>query len=186
MSTAADGGARIFPVLVFVLVPVVFHFVIVATSDMPSAAGLSIALLFKVSFVTVSAVAHWAIYAGLLVTFGVTLRPNHEALITFMARRLHGPLSEDIRVYTRRATYAWCIFFAAQLTASVTLFLFAPLVVWSFFVNILDLPLVVAMFIAEYIFRIHHLQDPPRESLRAILGMINDIRKSRAERASST
>lgn len=184
MGTAETGGARIFPVLLFILVPVLFHFVIVATSDLPLAAGFSIELFFKVSFVTVSAIGHWAIYAGLLITFGMTLRPNREALLTLLVRKLHGPLSEDLRVYTRRATGAWCIFFAAQLTASVTLFLFAPLVVWSFFANILDIPLVVAMFVAEYIVRIHYVENPPRQSLRAILGMVMDVRKLREERAS--
>jgi uncharacterized membrane protein len=102
-----------------------------------------------------------------------------------MARRLHGTISEEVRSYTRRVTYAWCVFFAMQLTASVALFVFAPLVLWSFFVNILDIPLVATMFVAEYLFRIHWLQDPPRHSLSAILSMIADVRKAREEWASS-
>jgi uncharacterized membrane protein len=102
-----------------------------------------------------------------------------------MARKLHGTISEEVRIYTRQATYAWCVFFAMQLTISVVLFLFAPLVVWSFFVNVLDLPLVAAMFAGEYLFRIHWLKNPPRHSLSAILSMIADIRKAREDWASS-
>ena len=59
------------------------------------------------------------------------------------------------------------------------------LVVWSFFVNVLDIPLVATMFIAEYLFRIHWLKNPPRHSLSAMLSMIADVRKAREEWASS-
>jgi hypothetical protein len=61
-----------------------------------------------------------------------------------------------------------------QLTLSVTLFCFAPLVAWSFFVNILDIPLVVAMFAAEYFVRLRCLDDPPRHSLPVIIKMIGE------------
>ena len=172
-------------VAALVLVPVLFHLVIVATGHMTSSPGLSIALLFRMSFATVSAVAHWAIYAGLLASFALTLRPGREALLTTMARKLHGPLSEEVAIYTRYATFAWSVFFAVQLSTSVILFCFAPLVVWSFFANVLDIPLVATMFAAEYVFRIHWLKNPPRHSLSAIVGMIADIRKSREELASS-
>jgi hypothetical protein len=182
---AAPGRARLFAVLGFILVPLLFHFFIVETSGTSFVGKLSLLVLFRASFITVAAVAHWAIYAGLLTTFAVTLRPGREALLTFMARKLHGTISEEVRIYTRRVTYVWCGFFATQLATSVILFFFAPLVVWSFFVNVLDAPLVAAMFIAEYIFRLHYLKDPPRHSFSAILSMIADVRKAREEWASS-
>ena len=185
MAAAATGRARILAVAGLVLVPVVLHFIIVATGHMASSPGLSFALLARVSFVTVSAAGHWAIYTGLLTTFAVTLRPGREALLTTMARKLHGTLSDEVATYTRQATFAWCLFFAAQLTTSVMLFFFAPLVVWSFFVNVLDIPLVATMFAAEYVFRILWLKNPPRHSFSAIVGMIADVRKSREEWASS-
>ena len=185
MAAPASGRARLFAVLGIVVVPLLFHFFIVETSGVPFFGTPSLLLVFKASFVTVAAVTHWAIYTGLLLTFAVTLRPGREALLTFMARRLHGTISEEVRIYTRRVTYAWCAFFAFQLVTSVALFFFAPLVVWSFFVNVLDIPLVATMFIAEYIFRIHHLQNPPRHSLSAVLSMIADVRKAREEWASS-
>jgi uncharacterized membrane protein len=37
---------------------------------------------------------------------------------------------------------------------SLLLFAFAPLPAWSLFVNVLSLPLIVAMFVAEYIYRV--------------------------------
>ena len=185
MAAAAPRRARLLAVLGFVLLSLLFHFFIVETGNAVFAGKLGILGWFRASFVTVSAITHWAIYGGLLFTFAVTLRPGREALITFMARRLHGTISEEVRTYTRAVTYAWCGFFAAQLTISVVLFVFAPLVVWSFFANVLDLPLVVTMFTAEYLFRIHWLEDPPRHSLAAILSMVADVRKAREEWASS-
>jgi len=112
--------------------------------------------------------------ASLLATFGLTLRPGHEPLITGMARRLHGDIAAELVTYTRNVTIAWTVFFAMQLALSIGLFCFAPLVVWSFFVNILDIPLVAAMFAAEYAIRLRVLRDPPRHSLSAIIGMITE------------
>lgn len=185
MAAAAPRRARLLVVLGFVVVSLLFHFFIVETGHAGFAGKLGILGWFRMSFVTVSALTHWAIYGGLLFTFAVTLRPGREALITFMARQLNGTLSEEVRSYTRAVTYAWCAFFTTQLTISVVLFLFAPLVVWSFFANVLDLPLVVAMFTAEYLFRLYWLEDPPRHSLSAILAMVTDVRKAREEWASS-
>jgi uncharacterized membrane protein len=163
--------------LAFCIVPVLFHLAIVAMAHIRLSLVPTLAGLFKLGFVTASALAHWGIYGSLLVTFALTLRPGREALITAMARRLHHMVPDDLAIYTRRVTIAWCGFFAAQLATSVALFCFAPLVVWSFFVNILDIPLVAAMFAAEYVVRLRVLRNPPRHSLAVIMNMIADARK---------
>jgi hypothetical protein len=172
-------------VVALIIVPTLFHIVIVETSHVPRTSGPTLGELCKLGFVTVSALTHWSIYTGLLLTFALTLRPGRVALITGMARRLHGSLAPELATYTRIVTIAWCCFFAAQLLTSVTLFFFAPLPVWSFFVNILDIPLVVAMFAAEYLVRLRCLQNPPRHSIAAIFEMVADIRKPREEAAGS-
>jgi len=182
MGGPAPARVR-FPVIALGLVPVLFHLAIVATGHVRLGFAPQFGALFKLGFVTVSALTHWAIYSALLLTFALTLRPGREALITGMARRMHGALSGEMLAYTRRVTIAWSIFFAAQLATSVTLFCVAPLMVWSFFVNILDIPLVAGMFAAEYAVRLRVLRDPPRHSLAAILSMIEDVRKPRGEAA---
>lgn len=171
------------PVLALLALPVLFHLVIVQTKTVPMALTPRLWPLCKLSFVTVSALTHWTIYAALFLGFALTLRPGREPLITAMARRMHGPITPPLARYTRRVTIAWSVFFLAQLTASVALFAFAPLVVWSFFVNILDLPLVALMFAAEYAVRLRCLSDPPRHSLGEIMRMIADVRKPREEPA---
>lgn len=185
MAVAAATRTRLSAITAVAVVPLVFHVVIVETSRIHFASPLSLGALFRTGFVTASALTHWAIYSGLLLTFGLTLRPGREPLITAMARRLHGAIPDELVVYTRRVTIAWCCFFAAQLTASITLFLFAPLVIWSFFVNVLDIPMVVVVFSAEYLCRLHCLRNPPRHSLAMILDMVAEVRKPRAEPASS-
>jgi hypothetical protein len=171
------------PVFALVAVPVLSHLVILRTSAVPMVLAPRLAPLCKLSFVTMSAFTHWAIYLTLFLTFALTLLPGREPLISAMARRLHGPITPPLARYTRCVTAAWSAFFLAQLTISVTLFVFAPLVVWSFFVNILDIPLVTTMFAAEYAIRLRCLADPPRHSFAEIMAMVADVRKPREEPA---
>ena len=84
---------------------------------------------------------------------------------------VRGPLQPPVARYTRQVTVAWTIFFAAMVVTSSLLFFLAPIQVWSAFANLLSMPLVAAMFIAEYAVRKRVLPDLPRthilESLRA-------------------
>jgi uncharacterized membrane protein len=90
------------------------------------------------------------------------LQPGREAVVTLLARKSRGPLSDEILRYTRRVTWAWCWFFVAQLTGSLLLLLFAPRNVLSLFVNLCNLPLVAAMLCTEYIYRQwRHPAHPP-------------------------
>jgi uncharacterized membrane protein len=94
------------------------------------------------------------VYGGLLWIFARTLAPGREALVTRLARHVHGTLPDDITAYTRQVTWAWCAFFAAMGLISVLLFAFGSLAAWSLFVNVLGLPLICAMFVGEYIYRV--------------------------------
>jgi len=103
---------------------------------------------------SVAGLPHGAAYAFLLWLFARTLVPGKDALITSVARRFHGSLPDYMESYTRRLTVWWCVFFAAQLAASALLLRFAPLSTWSFFVNVLNMPLVAAMFVGDYLYRV--------------------------------
>ncbi|WP_308389610.1 hypothetical protein [Acidithiobacillus sp. AMEEHan] len=130
-------------------------------------------MLAKLALVSATAIMQWAIYISLLLTFGLTLRSGRQPLITSMVQRMHGNLDPALIQYTRKVTIAWTLFFATQLIVSISLLLFAPLVIWSFFVNILDLPLVLTMFAIEYLVRQRCLEHPPRHSFAEILAMIS-------------
>ncbi len=107
-----------------------------------------------------SALSHAALYLSLLVLFGSSLRPGRTSLVTGLAQRLRGPLSAPVTRYTRGVTWLWCGYFVAQLVVSAALLLWAPVTTWSLFVNVLDAPLLLAVFFAEFAFRLWKL---PRE-----------------------
>ncbi len=115
---------------------------------------------------------HGLAYAALLLGFGYTLLPGQEAILTRVVRAVRGPLPPELIVHTRHVTFAWCGFFAAQLVGSVALYFLAPLEVWSFFVNVLNLPLVVLMFVAEGAYRLFRFRDFPLDSLAEIIQVV--------------
>jgi uncharacterized membrane protein len=115
--------------------------------------------------VPLAGLPHAAAYTFLLWLFGRTLQPGREALITAVARRFHGSLPVYMELYTRRLTGAWCVFFAAQLVLSALLLAFASLATWSLFVNVLNLPLVAAMFVGDYAFRVLRYRGYPHASI---------------------
>jgi hypothetical protein len=141
--------------------------------------------LLAVGLVAASAAPHTLAYLALLPAFAITLLPGREPLVTLIARRVSGPLEGEMMAYTRGVTWAWCIFFAAQLLTSFVLFWSAPLGMWSFFVNVLNLPLVALMFVGEYAFRGLYLRDPPRHTLADIRRAVGYFKESFSKRQRS-
>lgn len=85
--------------------------------------------------------------------FGQTLIAPRMPLITQFAQTIHGHLPEEIRRYTRGVTLAWTVFFLAQIAISLFIFYFFSLETWSLFANVLNWPLIIAMFMGEYLCR---------------------------------
>jgi uncharacterized membrane protein len=109
-----------------------------------------------------AAVPHAMAYLALLALFLASLRPGHEPVVTILARRSRGFLPPEIMRYTRRVTWLWCGFFLAQVVASLLLMWFAPWTVWSWFINLCNLPLVFVMICGEYAYRQwRHAARPP-------------------------
>jgi uncharacterized membrane protein len=154
-----------------------------------AALGLSIAVLWRLSaqlsLVAATGLPHAAIYFVLLAAFSATLLPGREAFVTTLARRISGPLDPEIFAYTRHVTWAWCLFFAAQLFASVALFLWARIETWSLFVNVLNPILLLLMFAGEYGYRLARFRDPPRQKLSDFSMMVDHIKSTFAEEANS-
>ena len=131
-----------------------------AAGSIPAEAGL----------LAVSGVTHAAINAMLLAVFAVTLMPGRTPLVVAMGRRLDPHFTPAIAHYARAVTWVWCGFFAGQIILSGLLLAAAPLTVWSFFVNILDLPLVAAVFVIEDRVRRWRFPGHPHVSLRSLAG----------------
>lgn len=114
---------------------------------------------------------HAAANLALLWLFGRTLAPGRTSLITRLATTVHGRLSPEVAAYTRRVTFGWTLFFAAQLVVSLLLYMLAPMAVWSLFINVLNGPLVALMFLGEYAWRHLRYRDfphaTPMQAIRA-------------------
>jgi uncharacterized membrane protein len=103
---------------------------------------------------------------GLALLFGLSLRAAKGSLVTRMARIAHGgQLPPHVERYTRQVTMAWTLFFLVMSLASIGLFLFGNPVWWSIFVNFLSFPLVILMFVFEYVFRLFHVRDFEHKSI---------------------
>jgi uncharacterized membrane protein len=125
-----------------------------------------------------SGISHAMIYFGLLALFGSSLAACREPLITVVARKVRGYLTPEMEVYTRRVTWAWCFFCGAQLAASLVLLLTATDEVWSFFVNVMDLPLLLTMFAVEYCYRLYLFWDYPHGSILDIVRVFMEEQQS--------
>ena len=119
----------------------------------------------RLGLAATSGISHSAAYLFMLWYFGRTLARGRVPAITQFARRVHGALPPAMERFTRRLTIAWCIFFTAQLIASALLLAFAPLGAWSLFINVLNLPLLVVMFVGQMVYRAIRHPDFPRASL---------------------
>lgn len=104
-------------------------------------------------------------YCVLGASFGRSLLAHRVPLCTLLADRVHGPLSAQEVVYTRRVTIAWTAFFFAVTLVSIGLFVFAPRRIWSIYINFGVAPLIGLMFVAEYWVRRQVLPGEPRAGL---------------------
>lgn len=123
--------------------------------------GASAALFYPVPYLTV--------YLVLLWVFGRTLQQGRQPLVTRLATHVHGELPAEIARYTRQVTWAWCVFFIAMAVTSAALFLLEPLPVWSVFNNLLNLPLVVAMYLGEYAWRLWRFPNFSHASIATVV-----------------
>jgi uncharacterized membrane protein len=125
--------------------------------------------LFAQNFSIVYLIQQAGFYSIMACTFGRSLLNNRVPLCTELADRVHGPLSALELRYTRNVTVAWVIFFLLNLAATFLLYRFAPLRIWSLFVNFCSLPLILLMFVAEYLVRRRVLPQVQRNGLIATL-----------------
>lgn len=126
------------------------------------------------SFEWIYLVQHLGTQLFLCWLFGRTLLPGRQALITLLATRARGDLPPELLGYTRRVTLAWTLFFALIAILSLLLFMFAPLAVWSLFANVLTMPLVALMFVAEYaVRRVSHRHLPHVSIARSVQAFWN-------------
>lgn len=93
------------------------------------------------------------LYGVLSITFARSLAKNRVPLCTYWASLVHGTLPPIVERYTRTVTAVWAAFFVLIGAASVVLYVWTSLQVWSTFANFVTLPLIALMFLSEYVVR---------------------------------
>ena len=106
-------------------------------------------------------------YSLMALSFGQSLLGRRPALCTQLADKVHGPLTAQEVRYTRRVTAAWALFFVLITAATLILYAFFSLAVWSLFANFCVLPLIGLMFAGEYAIRRRALPQLPRRGILA-------------------
>ena len=124
----------------------------------------------------IGGLCHAVAYLSLLIWFAASLRAGREPIVTSLARRIRRTMPASVVRYTRQVTLAWCVFFCAQIIVSAVLLVFAPVAVWSSFVNLLNLPLIVAMALAEFACRAWLFRGESPTGLVATLAGLRDAR----------
>lgn len=119
----------------------------------------------RIGLLAVNGLSHATLNLFLLWLFGRTLLHGREPLISQIARHINGELQPEIAIYTRQVNIAWCIFFALQVLTSLSLYVFAPIAAWSLFINVLNLPLLILMFIVEHAYRTVRFPNHSRTSI---------------------
>lgn len=155
---------------------------VVATLALAAAVMIVAALPAQSFGLVVTGCCHAAAYLSLLTWFATSLRPNREPVVTGLARRVRRTMPDKVVRYTRHVTIAWCVFFASQLIFSLGLLLLAPETVWSAFVNVLNLPLLAAMVLAEFGCRLILFRHEPRTGLIDTLSAMRRARVMPANR----
>ena len=93
--------------------------------------------------------------------FARTLGPSRTPLVSRLSLLVHGSLSPFLVRYTRRVTQVWAALFGAMAIASVLLFLVAGVRVWALYANVLAWPIMILVFVGEYLVR--RVVVPPEE-----------------------
>jgi len=119
----------------------------------------------RVGLLMVNGLSNVSLNLFLLWLFGRTLLRGREPLISQISRHINGGLLPGVGEYTRYVTIAWCIFFGMQVVVSLSLYAFAPIAAWSFFINVMNLPLLILMFVGEKTIRTLRFPNHPKTSI---------------------
>lgn len=145
--------------------------------------GLAWVNMFGLTSAIIFGLPHLVTNLFLLWLFARTLKDGREPLITSIARRVHGSLKPDIEIYTRRITFVWSLFFVLQVVVSLGLYIFASLEAWSMFINILNVPLIILMFLCEYSYRLLRYRDHQSSILSGLHFFSRDKTTSKSTKA---
>ncbi len=101
-----------------------------------------------------------------------SLYGGREPLCAQLAKQLHGELTPPERVYTRRATAVWGVFYVTLAAAILILFFTASRALWSIFVNFATFGLIAGACLVDVALRRRLLPHRPQ------VGLLTALRQS--------
>ena len=101
-----------------------------------------------------------------------SLLPGKEPLVTHIGEQARGPLSVDMRIYTRKVTIMWTVMFALIASWSALLPWLASPALWSLFTNVINYVLVGALFALEFLYRKYRFRDHDHPSFYQYLRIV--------------
>jgi uncharacterized membrane protein len=128
---------------------------------------------FKSGFATgLSYAPPLVINVGLAAWFGLTLRANHEPMISRFARIERGTLAPDLVAYTRRLTLVWTLFFLAMAAVSATLSVLASPAPWAWFTSFGNWTCGAVLFFGEHLYRRRRFAHHPHASPMRVIALV--------------
>ncbi|HEX22350.1 MAG TPA: hypothetical protein ENH21_02860 [Chromatiales bacterium] len=108
-----------------------------------------------------------------------SLLPGKVPLVTAIGEWARGPLSAQMRRYTRGVTLMWMVVFAVMALWAALLSWLASAMLWSLFTNFINYLLIVLLFVAEFVYRKWRFQDHDHPGFLDYLKIVvnADIRK---------
>ncbi len=95
----------------------------------------------------------------LFCVFSFTLLPGKEPIVTAIGEASRGPLSKEMRSYTKIVTWMWSVIFLILITLGVALPLTGNQLLWSWTTSVWNYAVVGLIFLGEFIYRIWRFPD---------------------------
>lgn len=120
-----------------------------------------------------------ALIAGIFIS---TLLPGKEPLVTAIGEQARGPLSPEMRRYTKSVTRMWAWFLSIMTVWSALLPWLAEPWLWSLVTNFLNYILVAIVFVGEFMVRRKRFTEHNHPSFKEYLKIVtkSKIRKTQA------
>lgn len=91
--------------------------------------------------------------------FARSLVKGQVPLVTDIGEKARGPLSEEMRSYTRIVTQSWAVTLIAMACWGAALALFGDETLWSTVTNIVNQVIVAILFVGEFMYRKYRFKD---------------------------
>ncbi len=101
-----------------------------------------------------------------------SLLPGNEPLVTAIGERARGPLTSEMRIYTKRVTLVWAIFLSITAVLGLALPFAANEQVWSIYTNFISYISVAVLFIGEFVYRRYRFKNHNHPSFREYLNIV--------------